>query len=334
MVRTNGGDGMTMLVQGWEQPDKEKSLPGEAMVSRRWAVRPSPSSPRPAEADEDRRAPGPDSVRAYLAQIGAAPLLTPAQEIRLGQRAQAGEQAAIDALVEHNLRLVVSVAKKYQHPGFPLLDVIQEGTVGLLRAAKKFDPARGFRFSTYATWWIRQAIQRAGNDQAGLVRLPEHLASQRVKVAQMRERLQERLGRAPSNAEVAAAMQLTVEQVAGLTRASRPVLSLDVPLGEASDRTLGDLLAVDDPAVGELVEAAERRAAVQQALAVLTAREREVLGLRYGLAGHAQERTLEEVGRQLGVSRERVRQVEERALRRLRNGESCLLLREHLATNR
>jgi RNA polymerase primary sigma factor len=322
---------MSALMEEWYHTNEGEALTADEPSSTDWALRVAPRPLRTREEDEDPHAPALDSLAAYLAEIGAAPLLTPAQEVSLGRRAQAGERAAVHALVQHNLRLVVSVAKKYQNLGMSLLDLIQEGSVGLMRAAEKFDPARGFRFSTYATWWIRQAILRALNEQSRLVRLPEYLSGRRAAVDHAREALRERLGRTPSDAEVAREAGVPVEQVVALAQASRPVASLDAPLGEDGELALGDLIRDSEPGAEELAEADDRRGAVTQALSVLDQREREVIRLRYGLNDNGREHTLEEVGRTLGLTRERIRQIETKALRRLRHEDVATLLRAHVS---
>lgn len=322
---------MTVVIDELFQAGEEPQTV-DVQVATEWPVAETRRTLRSVrDEEEDPHAPTLDSLAAYLGEIGAAPLLTPAQEISLGRRAQAGDRVAIHALVQHNLRLVVSVAKKYQNLGMTLLDLIQEGSVGLMRAAEKFDPTRGFRFSTYATWWIRQAILRALNEQSRLVRLPEYLSGRRNLVDHARELLRERLGRTPSDAEVAHEANVPVEQVTALAQASRPVASLDAPLGEDGELALGDLIRDGEPGAEELAEAEDRRMAVAQALEVLDLREREVIRLRYGLSDNGREHTLEEVGRTLGLTRERIRQIETKALRRLRGEDVANLLRGHVS---
>ncbi|MCL5946564.1 MAG: sigma-70 family RNA polymerase sigma factor [Chloroflexi bacterium] len=325
---------MSAIIREWyvssEDQEAIASQPTKNTVEEEWELQ---ITERAIHRDEDSELhPGTlDSLAAYLAEIGTAPLLTPAQEIALGRRAQAGDREAVHQLVKHNLRLVVSVAKKYQNLGMSLLDLIQEGSVGLMRAAEKFDPTRGFRFSTYATWWIRQAILRALNEQSRLVRLPEYLSGRRNLVDQARETLRERLGRNPSDTEVATEAAVPVEQVTALAQASRPVASLDAPLGEDGELALGDLIRDSELSAEELAEREDRRAAVSQALSVLEQREREVIRLRYGLTDNGREHTLEEVGRTLGLTRERIRQIETKALRRLRSEDIAKLLRNHIS---
>jgi RNA polymerase primary sigma factor len=326
-----GGGTVAVMLEEWrpatagDPPDPEQTVE----AAPEW-LHPGPGAAW--DEEEDRQAPAGDSLALYLTQIAEAPLLTPAQEVSLGRRAQAGERAAVDALVRHNLRLVVSIAARYQRVGVALPDLIQEGSIGLLRAAERFDPTRGFRFSTYATWWIRQAVLRALSEQSRLVRLPEYLVSHRSHVRRAREVLQERLGRTPSDAEVAEETGLPLEQVRALAQAARAVTSLDAPVSDDSEVGLGDLLFDSEPGAEELAEVAEQRAVVAQALAGLSERERTVLRLRYGLDGAGREYSLEEAARALAVSRERARQLEVRALRRLRREEVGATLRRYVAS--
>ncbi len=322
---------MAALLHEEYRTSEVEALASEEPANTDWALA-AAGRVKPSRDESDAaHVPAMDSLAAYLAEIGQAPLLTPAEEVRLGRRAQAGDREAVHALVHHNLRLVVNVAKKYQNLGMALLDLVQEGSVGLMRAAEKFDPSRGFRFSTYATWWIRQAILRALNEQSRLVRLPEYLQGRRALVDGARDDLRERLGRTPSDAEVAKATGFPLEQVSGLTQASRPVASLDAPLSEDGELALGDLIRDNDPGAEEVALLEDRRAAIAQALAVLEEREREVIRLRFGLDGDGRERTLEEVGRVLSLTRERIRQVENKALRRLRHEDITALLQEYVA---
>jgi RNA polymerase primary sigma factor len=322
---------MAALIDTWYTTDPEEGLVEDDALALEEAPAPiSRRSPRGEEGEADN-APLVDSLTAYLAEIGKAPLLTPEQELRLGRRAQAGDREAVHTLVRHNLRLVVNVAKKYQNLGMTLQDLIQEGAIGLLRAAEKYDPTRGFRFSTYATWWIRQAVLRSLNEQSRLIRLPEYLRDRRGRIETAQEALRERLGRTPSDAEIAEESGVPLEQVTGMAQASRPVASLDAPISEDGELALGDLVRDPEPGAEDMAEDEDRREAVERALGVLDEQAREVLRLRFGLGDNHRERTLEEVGRTLGYTRERIRQIEAKALRRLRAADVAALLHEHHA---
>ena len=268
-----------------------------------------------------------DPVRMYLKEIGRVNLLTAAQEVDLAKLIEKGNFDAKSHMIEANLRLVVSIAKKYIGRGMPFLDLIQEGNTGLIRAVEKFDHRRGFKFSTYATWWIRQAITRAIADQARTIRIPVHMVESINKLIKVSRRLQQELGREPSEDEIAAEMGLRPDQVRDMFRISQDPVSLETPIGEEEDSALGDFVE-DKDAVSPADAAATTmlRDQVEQVLDTLTPRERRVLQLRFGLLdGH--QRTLEEVSRRMGVSRERVRQIEATALRKLReSGRSSRLL--------
>ena len=268
-----------------------------------------------------------DPVRMYLKEIGRVNLLTAAQEVDLAKLIEKGNFDAKSHMIEANLRLVVSIAKKYIGRGMPFLDLIQEGNTGLIRAVEKFDHRRGFKFSTYATWWIRQAITRAIADQARTIRIPVHMVESINKLIKVSRRLQQELGREPSEDEIAAEMGLRPDQVRDMFRISQDPVSLETPIGEEEDSALGDFVE-DKDAVSPADAAATTmlRDQVEQVLDTLTLRERRVLQLRFGLLdGH--QRTLEEVSRRMGVSRERVRQIEATALRKLReSGRSSRLL--------
>ncbi len=268
-----------------------------------------------------------DPVRMYLKEIGRVNLLTAAQEVDLAKLIEKGNFDAKSHMIEANLRLVVSIAKKYIGRGMPFLDLIQEGNTGLIRAVEKFDHRRGFKFSTYATWWIRQAITRAIADQARTIRIPVHMVESINKLIKVSRRLQQELGREPSEDEIAAEMGLRADQVRDMFRISQDPVSLETPIGEEEDSALGDFVE-DKDAVSPADAAATTmlRDQVEQVLDTLTPRERRVLQLRFGLLdGH--QRTLEEVSRRMGVSRERVRQIEATALRKLReSGRSSRLL--------
>jgi len=260
-----------------------------------------------------------DPLHAYLQEIGRTPLLTKDEEIELARRVQAGDAEARRRLAAANLRLVVSIAKRFSGKGLDLLDLIQEGNLGLLKAVERFDPDRGFRFSTYATWWIRQAISRGLADKGRLIRIPVHMVDALTRVNRMAQRLQMDLGREPTRAEIAAAVGRPTDKVAELIQAGQDPVSLDSPVGEDDASVLGDFVA-DSASAAEDAVSAVTRADLAEALDSLSAREREALRLRFGLAdGHAH--TLEDVGRRFGVTRERMRQIIGAALRKLREGD-------------
>jgi len=257
-----------------------------------------------------------DSLQLFLKDIGKVDLLTAAQEVELAKRIERGEHQAKQAMVEANLRLVVSIAKRYRNQGLPFLDLIQEGTIGLVRAAEKFDHRRGFKFSTYATWWIRQAVARALADKARTIRMPVHIVERLQKMNRAERTLWTQLGREPTLEEIAEEASLPIQQAHEVRAAARASASLDQPVGEAEDAVFGDFVAGDDPLPEEEVEVSLRSQALSAALLSLQERERQVLVLRYGL-DDSEPKTLEEIGRRLGLTRERVRQIELESLRRL-----------------
>jgi RNA polymerase sigma factor (sigma-70 family) len=266
---------------------------------------------------EETRATSRENLRVYLEEIARIPLLSREDEVALARRVRAGDAAAKAALTETNLRLVVQIARRYLNRGLPLLDLIEEGNIGLLRAVEKFDPDRGTRFSTYATWWIRQAVVRALANQARMIRLPVHVELLLGRYAKVQQRLTQRLERAPTLEELAAALGTTVEQVEELEEIRQQPLSLDAPAGEG-ERRVGDLV-VDrsaDPSdvLGSLFR---ERADLVSALDDLAANERTVLRRRFGLEGDPPEK-LETIGQRLGLTRERIRQIEVAGLRKLR----------------
>ena len=257
-----------------------------------------------------------DALQLFLNEIGRHRLLTPAEEIDLAKRIERGDLAAKERMINANLRLVVSIAKKYQGSELTLLDLIQEGILGLIRAVEKFDWRRGYRFSTYATWWIRQAVERGMDAKARTIKLPINLVRSQRKLARAENALAMKLDRPPTDAELAAEAQLPVEELQALRDAARAVTSLDRPLGEEEDAAFGDLLPAEGPEPDELVHISLRRDALKRALSELPEREREVVNLRYGLAG-TDPTPLREIGRRLGITPERVRQIESKALGRL-----------------
>ena len=258
-----------------------------------------------------------DSLQLFLNEAGRYALLTAAQEVELAKRIEAGDKDAKDLLVNSNLRLVVSIAKKYQGHGLSLLDLIQEGIIGLIRAAEKFDWRKGFKFSTYATWWIRQAVQRGVANKARTIRIPVHIVEREQKISRAERELVAKLERPPSDAEVAEAAKLPVKQVREVRAAARAVASLDRPVGEDDSASFGDLFASAEAPPDEQVEVDLTEKALHAAVADLPEREQNILKLRYGLNGAQEPKSLEEIGRILGITRERVRQLEAEALRRL-----------------
>jgi RNA polymerase primary sigma factor len=257
-----------------------------------------------------------DALQLFLREAGRHQLLTAAQEVELAKRIERGDIDAKQRMIQSNLRLVVSIAKNYRNQGLPFLDLIQEGTLGLIRAVEKFDWRRGFKFSTYATWWIRQAVARALADKARTIRMPVHIVERMQKMNRAERTLWTQLGREPTLEEIAEEASLTAQQVLEVRAAARASASLDAPVGEADDAVLGDFVAGDDPLPEEAVELQLRSQALRRALAELPERERAVVELRYGLGGY-EPKTLEEIGRALGLTRERVRQIELDSLRRL-----------------
>ncbi len=258
-----------------------------------------------------------DSLRLYLRSIGRVELLTAMEEVMLAKRIERGDMIAKQQMIEANLRLVVSIAKGYLGRGLSFLDLIQEGSLGLIRAVEKFDYRRGYKFSTYATWWIRQAVTRAIADKARTIRIPVHMVEKLNKVVHVERQLVQEFGREPLPEEIALELQWTTREVKDILRIAQLPISLEKPIGEEEDSELGDFVE-DETAESPFELASEnlRRENVQRALEALPPREREVIEMRYGLKGH-QARTLEEVGRAFGVTRERIRQIENSTLKKL-----------------
>ncbi|MGH9183665.1 MAG: RNA polymerase sigma factor RpoD, partial [Acidimicrobiales bacterium] len=314
--------------------------------------RPPPSGPRRASSAS---ASPPDSVRLYLNQIGQVPLLSAEEEVALASRIAAAAAtgpaggdgpvadhvaaAALDAgdakarLIRANLRLVVSIARRYVGRGLLFLDLIQEGNLGLMRAVEKFDHTKGFKFSTYATWWIRQSITRAIADQARTIRVPVHVVERINRVLRVQRQLHLDLGREPTPEQLSQQMGMSTERVREILGVAEDALSLDSPIGETEEGRLSDL--VEDPRIEGPADAAIRELlslAVEETLAELNERERQVVRLRFGLDGDGRSRTLEEVGRQFGVTRERIRQIESKTLAKLRHPQRSQKLRAYLET--
>jgi RNA polymerase primary sigma factor len=304
----------------WLEEGEEVS-PEVADVLSEIEGRPAPAS-EPVEADAD-------ALGAYLREIGRGKLLTKEQEVELAKQIEGGSEAARARMTEANLRLVVSIAKKYQGRGMPLLDLIQEGNVGLMRAVAKFDHRRGFKFSTYATWWIRQAVLRSIGDQARTIRLPIHIGDQTNKLVRVSDRLRDSLGRQATDDEIAEELGITALEVEALRQTSRDTVSLETPIGEEGDTELGHL--IEDVTAESPANAAMRsdlKDQVDDVLRVLAPRERRVVQLRFGLTdGH--QRALDEVARRLGTSRETVRQLERAALDKLRRAGKAAALRSY-----
>jgi RNA polymerase primary sigma factor len=257
-----------------------------------------------------------DALQLFLREAGRHELLTAAEEVTLAKRIERGDMAAKQQMIQSNLRLVVSIAKNYRNQGLPFLDLIQEGTLGLIRAVEKFDWRRGFKFSTYATWWIRQAVARALADKARTIRMPVHIVERLQKMNRAERTLWTQLGREPTLEEIADEASLTVQQALEVRAAARASTSLDQPVGDTDDAVFGDFVAGNEPLPEDQVELSIRSQLLRQALSALTDRERQVVVLRYGLAD-AEPKTLEEIGRRLGLTRERVRQIELDSLKRL-----------------
>jgi len=268
-----------------------------------------------------------DSLQLFLNEASRYPLLTAAEEVELAQSIEKGNLAAKDRLVNSNLRLVVSIAKRYQGQGLPLSDLIQEGMFGLIRASEKFDWRKGFKFSTYATLWIRQAIQRGLQNTARSIRLPVNIDQRERKIARVGRELAARLERDPTDVEVAEAADLPLDQVAEIRELARTTASLDQPVTDDGDTPLGDLLSSDRPAPDEEVAAGQRTRALQEAIDELPERERNVVELRFGIDGE-KPATLRETGRKLGITAERTRQLEQRALKRLARSDQLRALEE------
>jgi RNA polymerase primary sigma factor len=310
----------TTLVQELELDDDELSGLYEQMEQRGIELTDDCGLPEVEEStyvNSEVAAMTTDSLQLFLNEAGRYPLLTAAEEVELAKLVESGDKAAKDRMVNANLRLVVSIAKKYQGHGLPLIDLIQEGIIGLIRAVEKFDWRRGFKFSTYATWWIRQAVQRGVANKSRTIRIPVHIVEREQKIARAERELVLKLERAPTDEEVAEVAKLNVKHVKEVRAAARTVASLDKPVGEGSDTAFGDLVAQDEASVEEEVVVALGDDALHRAILTLPEREQEVIRMRYGLDAEQEPKSLEEIGRRMGITRERVRQIETQALSRL-----------------
>ena len=310
-------DAMKMIAMAGIAVDSDKDLSEEERKKRR------------KEREIDLLEISNDSVRMYLSEIGRVPLIDARKEVELARRIRKGDAGAKQQLAEANLRLVVSIAKKYIGRGLSFLDLIQEGNIGLFRAVEKFDPERGFKFSTYATWWIRQAITRAIADQARTIRIPVHMVETINKLTHTQRRLVQELGREPTLEELAVEMEMDIKKVAHIQKISQDIISLESPVGSEEDSKLGDFIE-DEEAVNpfEATNRQLRKENVHAMLEFLTPRERKIIEMRFGLKdgiGH----TLEEVGKEFGVTRERIRQIEAKVLQKMRDHPRSLTIREH-----
>ena len=259
-----------------------------------------------------------DALQLFLKDVGRVDLLTAAQEVELAKRIERGDHRAKQEMVEANLRLVVSIAKRYRNQGLPFLDLIQEGTIGLVRAAEKFDYRKGFKFSTYATWWIRQAVARALADKARTIRMPVHVVEKLNKIVRSERKLRAELGREPLAFEIARDLELTPEEVEQIRRTAQSPVSLEKPVGDEEESEFGHFITDESvPLPEEAAEVSLRKETLEKILSQLSQRERKVLELRYGLNGE-HPRTLDEVGRAFNVTRERIRQIENQSLKKLR----------------
>ena len=282
------------------------------------------------DATVPKSLPTDDAVRMYLKEIGKVPLLTGAEERELAIRMEQGDEEAKKKLCESNLRLVVSIAKRYLNRGLSFLDLIQEGNLGLIKAVDKFDYTKGYKFSTYATWWIRQAITRSIADQARTIRIPVHMVETINKLIRISRQLLQELGREPTSEEIAKEMGITVEKVREIKKISQDPVSLETPIGEEEDSHLGDFIPDDDvPAPVEAAAYSMLKEQLMEVLDTLSDREKKVLMLRFGLED-GRPRTLEEVGKEFNVTREPIRQIEAKALRKLRHPSRSKKLRDYL----
>jgi RNA polymerase primary sigma factor len=296
-----------------EQLHKELEERGVEIIERQKEPAREPAAPIPGTETLETTT---DALQLFLREIGRHPLLTAADEVELSKRIERGDMEAKKRMIECNLRLVVSIAKNYRNQGLPFLDLIQEGMFGLIRAVEKFEWQRGLKFSTYATWWIRQAVARAIADKARTIRVPVHVVERMQKMHRAERHLWTQLAREPSLEEIADEAGLPLQQAVEVRGAARASTSLDQPIGEQEDAVFGDLVAGDEPLPDEVTERRLQKEALDRALESLPERDRRVLELRYGLRGE-EPHTLEHIGRRLGITRERVRQIEIESLSRL-----------------
>ena len=276
-----------------------------------------PNASEGVYVNDDLAAATTDALQLFLNEAGRFRLLTAQEEVELAKRIERGDKEAKDLMINSNLRLVVSIAKKYQGHGISLLDLIQEGIIGLIRAVEKFDWRRGYKFSTYATWWIRQAVQRGVANKSRTIRIPVHIVEREQKISRAERELTAKLERPPTDNEVAERAKLSLKHVKEVRAAARAVTSLDKPVGEEGDTSLADLFAGEGTEPAEEVHVSLAEQVVRGAVETLPDREREVVKLRYGMDGDADPKSLEEIGRMMGLTRERVRQIESQALARL-----------------
>jgi RNA polymerase primary sigma factor len=272
-----------------------------------------------------------DALQLFLNEAGRYKLLTAAEEVELAKRIERGDKSAKDLMINSNLRLVVSIAKKYQGHGISLLDLIQEGIIGLIRAVEKFDWRRGYKFSTYATWWIRQAVQRGVANKSRTIRIPVHIVEREQKISRAERELMVQLEQEPTDEEIAKKAKLSLKHVKETRAAARAVASLDKPVGEGGDSSFADLIAGEAAEPAEEVQVSLTEQAVRNAVETLPDREREVVKLRFGMDGDPHPQSLEEIGRRLGLTRERVRQIETSALNRLAERREVAALSENAA---
>jgi RNA polymerase primary sigma factor len=281
-----------------------------------------------ADLDEEASEVSTDALQLFLKDVGRVDLLTAAQEVELAKRIERGDHRAKQEMVEANLRLVVSIAKRYRNQGLPFLDLIQEGTIGLVRAAEKFDHRKGFKFSTYATWWIRQAVARALADKARTIRMPVHVVEKLNKIVRSERKLRAELGREPSAAEIGIELELQPDEVEQIRRTAQAPVSLEKPVGDEEESEFGHFITDESAQLpDEAAEVTLRKETLVNILGTLSHRERRVLELRYGLNGE-HPRTLDEVGRTFNVTRERIRQIENQSLKKLRALAESQKLRE------